>query len=202
MRRLPAALIRRRARSRRWPSSGAARSRAALARTEADQVVVRYRAGTTRTNARPCASAHGLTKVRGSANGRTELVVAEGRSPATARRQLAAGSERRRRLRRTAGANWPTRSPTSPTSSDLWGLHNTGQTHRWHRAATGIADVDIDGLEALRIARGKPRRRGRGHRRRRRLHAIPISPTQPGSTRARSAGQPGSTTTATATSTT
>ena len=55
----------------------------------ADQVVVRYRAGTTKAERDRVARDYGLTKVHGNANGRTDILVAHGRSPATARRQLA-----------------------------------------------------------------------------------------------------------------
>ncbi|HET9085571.1 MAG TPA: S8 family peptidase, partial [Candidatus Limnocylindrales bacterium] len=36
-----------------------------------------------------------------------------------------------------------------------WGLNNTGQTISGTRVETGIRDVDIDGLEALRVQQGK-----------------------------------------------
>src|SRR5688500_6235001 len=55
----------------------------------ADQVVVRYVEGTTKAGREEVARAYGLTKVSGSPNGRTEVLVAEGRAPATARRLLA-----------------------------------------------------------------------------------------------------------------
>ena len=54
----------------------------------ADEVLVRYRADTTKAQRARVASEHDLTVVRTSADGRTQVVVAEGRSPATARRQL------------------------------------------------------------------------------------------------------------------
>ncbi len=67
------------------------------------------------------------------------------------------------------------------TDEDLfaneWGLHNSGQTIDGIRTQTGIADVDIDGLEALRITRGLPDDRRRRHRRRRRLQ--PSRPRRP-----------------------
>src|SRR6476659_5205921 len=56
---------------------------------EADQVIVRYRAGTTDAERAGVAHAYGLTKVHGSANGRTEVFVDHGRSQLTALRLLA-----------------------------------------------------------------------------------------------------------------
>jgi subtilisin family serine protease len=38
--------------------------------------------------------------------------------------------------------------------SSEWGVHNTGQTLSGVVTMTGVADVDIDGLEALRVTRG------------------------------------------------
>jgi subtilisin family serine protease len=118
----------------------------------ADQVVVRYRAGTSKDEREDVRRAHGLTKVRGSANGRTEIVVAEGRSPATARRQLAQDPS----VVAVSPNSWRELSDEITDEEDfgaLWGLDNTGQTVF---GISGTADVDIDGLEALRIARGSP----------------------------------------------
>ncbi len=116
----------------------------------ADEVVVRYRADTTRAERALIAREHGLTPIRTSADGRTQVVVAEGRSPATARRELtndprvlAVADNFKREL---------TDDITSePFFSDLWGVHNTGQIVD---GDPGTPDVDIDGLEALRLVRG------------------------------------------------
>jgi subtilisin family serine protease len=118
----------------------------------ADQVIVRYRAGTTAAERAEVARAYGLTKVHGSANGRTEVLVAKGRSSATAMRQLAGASE----IVAVSPNIW--RDLDDEISDEelfayLWGLHNTGQSVE---GTSGTADVDIDGLEALQIERGDP----------------------------------------------
>jgi subtilisin family serine protease len=118
----------------------------------ADQVVVRYRAGTTKDEREAVRRAHGLTRVRSSANGRTEIVVAEGRSPATARRQLAQDPS----VVAVSPNSWRDLSDEITDEQYfalLWGLHNSGQPVD---GISGTPDVDIDGLEALRIARGSP----------------------------------------------
>ena len=119
----------------------------------ADEVLVRYRADTPRAERGRVAREHGLTPVRTSHDGRTQVVVAEGRSPATARRELkndprvlAVADNHRRELTDDI--------TDEPFFRDLWGLHNTGQTIDGIKSQTGLADIDIDGLEALRITRG------------------------------------------------
>ncbi len=118
----------------------------------ADQVVVRYRAGTTKDERQAVARAHGLAKVRGSVNGRTEVVVAEGRSPATARRLLSEDPS----VVAVSPNSWRDLDDDvtdEPGFGVLWGLHNTGQSID---GTAGTADIDLDGLEALRIERGDP----------------------------------------------
>lgn len=118
----------------------------------ADQVVVRYRAGTTNAERAAIARNLGLTKVHGSANGRTEVFVAEGRSPATARRQLAADPK----VVAVSPNSWRDLADDitdEPGFEELWGLDNIGQPVD---GIGGNADIDIDGLEALRMARGTP----------------------------------------------
>jgi subtilisin family serine protease len=118
----------------------------------ADQVVVRYRAGTTAAEREGVARAYGLTKVYGSANGRTEVVVARGRSSATARRQLAQSPE----IVAVSANVWRDLDDEITDEEHfawLWGLHNTGQSID---GTSGTADIDIDGPEALRIERGDP----------------------------------------------
>ncbi len=119
----------------------------------ADEVVVRYRADTPRAERGRIAREHGLTPVRTSRDGRTQVVVAKGRSPATARRELkndprvlAVADNHRRELTDDI--------TEEPWFSELWGLHNSGQRLSGERTQTGISDIDIDGLEALRITRG------------------------------------------------
>jgi subtilisin family serine protease len=119
----------------------------------ADQVLVRYRADTTRAERGRVAGDHGLTAVRTSPDGRNQVVVAQGRSRATARRELKADP------RVLVVANNYRRELTDeitdePGFARLWGLHNTGQEIDGDELQTGNADVDIDGLEALRIERG------------------------------------------------
>ena len=119
----------------------------------ADEVLVRYRADVTRAQRAGVASEHGLTTVRTSADGRTQVVVAEGRSPATARRELkddprvlAVADNHRRELFDDI---------TDETYFDeLWGLHNTGQRIDGIQDQVGTPDIDIDGLEALRFEQG------------------------------------------------
>ena len=119
----------------------------------ADEVLVRYRADTPRAERGRVAREHGLTAVRTSKDGRTQVVVAEGRSPATVRRELkndprvlAVADNHRRELTDDF--------TDEPFFRELWGLHNSGQTLDGIKPQTGISDIDIDGLEALRITRG------------------------------------------------
>ena len=119
---------------------------------DADQVIVRYRVGTTEAERAGVAHAYGLTKVRGTANGRTEVFVDRGRSPLTALRLLAQDPN----VVAVSPNRW--RELTDDPAAeeyfpDQWALDNTGQATN---GVTGDAGVDIDGLEALRIARGSP----------------------------------------------
>lgn len=119
----------------------------------ADEVVVRYRADTSRAERALIAREHGLTPVRTSPDGRTQVVVAEGRSPATARREL------KNDPRVLAVANNFKRELTDDITDEpgfpyLWGLHNTGQHLDGERDQIGTSDVDIDGLQSLRLVRG------------------------------------------------
>ncbi len=120
----------------------------------ADEVLVRYRADVTAAQRARVARDHGLSPVSTSPDGRTQVVVAEGRSPATARRELKDDP------RVLAVADNHRREPSDdviaePGFSELWGLHNTGQTITGATTQKGTADVDIDGIEALRITKGK-----------------------------------------------
>jgi subtilisin family serine protease len=119
----------------------------------ADEVLVRYRADTSRPERGRVAREHGLTPVRTSRDGRTQVVVGEGRSRATVRRELkddprvlAVADNHRRELTDDF--------TDEPYFRELWGLHNSGQTLDGIKPQTGISDIDIDGLEALRITRG------------------------------------------------
>ncbi|HET9666138.1 MAG TPA: S8 family peptidase [Desertimonas sp.] len=123
--------------------------------SSADEVVVRYRADATLAQRRAVPRDLGLDVVSTSKNGRTQVVVGHGLSTATVRRRLdadprvlAVAPNHRREL-----AADPTSEPGFPSQ---WGLHNTGQHLEGTEAKTGIADIDIDGLEALRITQGDP----------------------------------------------
>ena len=118
-----------------------------------DQVLVRYRADSTPAQRRGIARDLGLTTVSTSVDGRTQVLVAADGSPATARRRLrddprvaAVAPNFRREVADEITAE--------PGFSSQWGLHNTGQTLVGTSRQTGIPDIDIDGLEALRITRG------------------------------------------------
>jgi subtilisin family serine protease len=122
---------------------------------DADQVIVRYRAGTTETERAGVAHAYGLTKVHGSANGRTEVFVDRGRSQLTALRLLAQDPN----VVAVSPNSWRDLSD-DPTIEEYfaqqWALNNSGQPVGPDPGITGDAGVDIDGLEALRIAHGSP----------------------------------------------
>jgi subtilisin family serine protease len=121
----------------------------------ADQVLVRYRADSTSAQRRNIVRNLGLDVVHTSADGRNQVVLGRGVSPATVRRLLdedpsveAVSPNYQREL-----ADEFTDEQYFPSE---WGLHNTGQTLNGTHSQTGIADVDIDGLEALRITTGSP----------------------------------------------
>ena len=117
----------------------------------ADQVVVRYRAGTSKAQREEVARAYGLTKVHGTRNGRTEVLVGKGRSTATIRRQLAKDPN----VIAASLNSWRDLDgdPTEePFFEELWGIHNTGQSVR---GIVGTPDIDIDGLEALQFEKGR-----------------------------------------------
>lgn len=123
----------------------------------ADQLVVRYGRDTSAAQRSAVARAHGLTRLQASPDGRTEIVLAQGRSPAAVARRLAAdpaivavAPNSRREL---------ALDPRSePGFAEQWGMDNTGQplevdpTH----TAVGRTGVDIDGLQALRYGLGSP----------------------------------------------
>jgi subtilisin family serine protease len=120
----------------------------------ADEVLVRYRADATPAQQRSVTRDLGLTVVSTSSNGRTQVVVGRGMSPATVRRRLdadprvlAVAPNHRREL--------ADEITSEPNFDDEWGLHNGGQIPPGS-SAPGVADVDIDGLEALRITLGDP----------------------------------------------
>lgn len=121
-----------------------------------DQVLVRYTPGTTRAERRAAARDHGLTVLRSGralAVGPTDLVTAPGRSLTTVRRELrddprvvAVAPNYRRELADDI--------TDEPEFTNLWGLHNTGQPISGNTSKTGAPDIDIDGLQALRLGLG------------------------------------------------
>lgn len=120
------------------------------AATEAEGIVVRYRDGTTGVQRRAVARANGLVRVRGTRSGRTVTYDTAGRSPAAVRAALATdpsvalvAPNYRRVL---------TLDPRDePGFEYLWGLDNQGQTvGPLGYRSTGVADVDIDGLQPSR----------------------------------------------------
>jgi subtilisin family serine protease len=122
---------------------------------QADQVLVRYKADTTPTQRSDMARDLALTVVRSSGAGRNQVVVGRGQSAATVRRLLSEDP------RVEAVAPNYTREladeiTDEPAFASEWGLNNTGQTLSGTHTETGVADVDIDGLEALRITNGDP----------------------------------------------
>jgi subtilisin family serine protease len=122
-----------------------------------DEIVVRYRVGTTAAERGALVRDLDLSVVRSSRSGRTAVVKGKGVSAATVRRLLQAdprvaaiGQNQRRELAADPDA------AAEELFRNEWALRNTGQTINGTDLVTGVADVDIDGLEALRVQRGKP----------------------------------------------
>ena len=134
------------------PSVAAAASPVTPAGTH-DEIVVRYRKDSTPVQRRALARDLGLSVVRTSRSGRTEVVRGRGVSPATVRRLLAADPRVS-----AIGINYRREIAAEPEDEQYfgseWGLHNTGQTLSGTEPQSGIADIDIDGLEALRVQQG------------------------------------------------
>ena len=123
--------------------------------TPADEVVVRYRADTTAAERRAVSRKLGLTVLSRSGDGQTEVVVGRGLSPATVRRQLDA-DPRVAAVARNYQRELADDITEEPGFGSEWGIHNRGQTLSGTQTQTGISDIDIDGLEALRITLGVP----------------------------------------------
>jgi subtilisin family serine protease len=120
-----------------------------------DEILIRYRPGTTAVQRAAVAGEASLTPVRTSADGRTQVVTAPGRSIVTVRRTLAddprvvaVAPNHRREL-----AIDPR---TEPSFGDQWALDTTGQTLAGTTNETGIADIDIDGRQAIMNGVGDP----------------------------------------------
>jgi subtilisin family serine protease len=121
----------------------------------ADQVLVRYRADVKATERANVVRDLGLTVVRSIGDGRNEVVVGRGQSAATVRRLL--GEDPRvEAVSPNYQRELADEITDEPYFGQEWGLDNTGQTLNGTHQQTGIADVDIDGLEALRITTGDP----------------------------------------------
>jgi subtilisin family serine protease len=119
-----------------------------------DEILVRYRSGVTAAQRRAVVQKFRLTVVSASKTGRTALVRGQGVSPATVRRQLAADPNVE-----AVARNYPRELTLDPTGEDFfgeqWGLHNSGQDIDGVEPQIGVVDVDIDGLEAIRVQPGR-----------------------------------------------
>lgn len=134
--------------------SGAIAADPAVATTGHDDILVRYKANTTPAGRRAVARDLDLSVVRESRSGRTAVVRGKGVSPATVRRLL----ESDPRIS-AVGRNYRREIAADPTDEQYftsqWGLYNRGQTITGIDPQTGVSDVDIDGLEAIRVQPGK-----------------------------------------------
>ena len=126
----------------------------AVSATAHDDILVRYKPNLGAAQRRAVARDLDLSVVRESRTGRTAVVRGKGVSPATVRRLLASDP----RIS-AVGRNYQRELQADPTGeqyfSSEWGLHNRGQTITGIHPLTGRSDVDIDGLEALRLQQGK-----------------------------------------------
>jgi len=120
-----------------------------------DEILIRYAPGTTALERDRTLREAGLTHVRTTADGRTQVVTAPGRATATVRRDLAGdpnvvaiAPNRRRELADDIAGE--------PAFGELWGLHNTGQALSGTSTETARSDVDIDALQALSLGLGSP----------------------------------------------
>jgi subtilisin family serine protease len=132
--------------------AGATAAPTASSTDPADQVVVRYRADTTRAERLAVAHDLGLTVVSATPDARTQVVVGTGQSAATVRRRLSADGHVQAvapNFRRELSDD----PSTEPYFGSEWGLHNTGQIVS---GTPGVNGIDIDGLQALRITQGSP----------------------------------------------
>ncbi len=139
---------------RRWPPPSRPRPEAA------DEVLVRYRADTTarrararRPRARPDARVATSTRTVAPRSCVAERPLTRDRSDASSRTTRDVLG--RRADNQPARAR-PTTSPTSRASASCGASHNTRPDLDGIEPQTGIADVDIDGLEALRSRAGDP----------------------------------------------
>ncbi len=126
-----------------------------------DQILIRYRPSTTARGREEVATSQALTPRHTPPDGQLQVVTARGRSTATVRRELAADprveavapNQRRELAVDPASALDPAKEPSF---AQEWGLHNTGQFISGSKPLAGVADVDIDGLQALASGIGDP----------------------------------------------
>ena len=126
----------------------------AVSATAHDDILVRYKPSVSAAQRRAVARDLDLSVVRESRSGRTAVVRGKGVSPATVRRLL----ENDPRIS-AVGRNYQRELQADPGGEEFfsseWGIHNRGQTITGVHPLTGRSDVDIDGLEALRLQQGK-----------------------------------------------
>ena len=139
------------------PERLAAANRPARGPASADEgpargLIVRYRPGTAATAREAVRRSEALEHVGSLRGVDLELVRPRGRSLEAALRTLlarpeveAAALDRRRSL--------AVDPRSEPRFGSQWGHHNTGQTVG---GSPGVADVDVDGLEALAVTGGTP----------------------------------------------
>jgi subtilisin family serine protease len=136
------------------PTPAPATTNATTTTALADQILIRYRKGTTTTERARIGLAHGLTRLHMSPVGRTDLVVAKGRSAAAVRRELAADPNIE-----AVSQNFQRHLADDPTGEPYftkeWGLNNTGQSFQvGPDLITGTSGIDVDGLQALGVGDG------------------------------------------------
>jgi subtilisin family serine protease len=120
-----------------------------------DEILVRYASDSTPAQRRAASREAGVDVLSTSADGLTEVVIGKGISRATVSRRLDA-NPRVVAIAPNYRRELVDEITDEPFFASEWGLHNTGQTLSGTETKTGIADVDIDGLEALRITLGRP----------------------------------------------
>ncbi len=129
--------------------------RAAEPPSVAGEILIRYAPTTTSRQRGDVVREQGLTRVRSSADGLTEVVSAGSRATATVRRNLA-GDARVVAVAPNQQRELAQDIAVEPSFPQLWGLHNTGQRLIGTTRETGVANVDIDALQALAGGIGSP----------------------------------------------
>lgn len=119
------------------------------------EILIRYAPSTTARQRGDLVREEGLTPVRASADGLTAVVRAGSRATATVRRNLA-GDARVVAVAPNQQRELAQDIAVEPSFPQLWGLHNTGQRLIGTTRETGVANVDIDGLQALAGGIGSP----------------------------------------------